>query len=184
MGRTGLAMAMGVLAVLVGCGAPDAARPAASGAAIAPAASAPAPVSVPGAPVPEMLRFSSTTLDGAAFKGESLAGKPALLWFWAPWCTKCQREAPTILEAAKSTAGKVNFVGIAAQDQVAAMRKFVEQRGVGSFTHLADTDAALWRRFGVTVQPAYAFVRADGSVEVSPQLGKDEFLAKVAGLAG
>src|SRR3712207_5182699 len=58
---------------------------------------APAPV---GTPVPEQLNFSAKTVDGQEFSGASLAGKPALLWFWAPWCPKCQAEAPTIAEAA------------------------------------------------------------------------------------
>ena len=32
------------------------------------------------------LNFSGTTLSGAPFNGSSLEGKPAVLWFWTPWC--------------------------------------------------------------------------------------------------
>lgn len=140
------------------------------------ATGAPAPV------VPEQLRFTADTVDGKQFSGESLAGKPAVLWFWAPWCPKCQGEAPTIAEAAGS-AGGVQFVGVAAQDEVSAMKDFVDRFNLGSFPHIADTDAAVWQRFGVTYQPAYAFIGSDGSVAMeTDQLDKDELLARVGAL--
>jgi thiol-disulfide isomerase/thioredoxin len=140
----------------------------------------------PGSPqapvVPEQLRFTASTVDGKEFSGESLAGKPALLWFWAPWCPKCNAEAPTIAEAA-STAGNVAFVGVAAQDELPAMQEFVQKHDLGSFPHLADTDAAVWQRFGVTYQPAYAFISSDGTVEMeADQLDKDELAARVGAL--
>lgn len=132
--------------------------------------------------VPEKLRFSARTVDGKAFSGASLAGKPAVLWFWAPWCPKCQAEAPTIAEVARTASG-VQFVGVAAQDEVAAMRDFVDRFGLGTFAHIADTDAAVWQRFGVTYQPAYAFVGSNGDIEVeTDQLGKDELVARVGSL--
>ena len=95
-----------------------------------------------------------------------MAGKAAVLWFWAPWCPKCQREAPTVASAAQANVGKVEFIGVAAQDELAAMQGFVTKYQVGSFQHLADLDASIWRRFGVIRQPAYAFISPDGSVEV------------------
>ena len=136
----------------------------------------PAPV------VPEQLRFTAKTVDGKDFSGESLAGKPAVLWFWAPWCPNCQAEAPTIAEAARS-AGDVAFVGVAAQDEVPAMADFVQRYDLGSFPHIADTDATVWKRFGVTYQPAYAFIGSDGTVEtVTDQLEAEELTARVGAL--
>ncbi|SFP39978.1 Thiol-disulfide isomerase or thioredoxin [Amycolatopsis arida] len=135
--------------------------------------------------VPERLRFTGTTLDGTQFTGESLAGKAAVLWFWAPWCPKCAAEAPTVAEAARDTAGRVSFVGIAAQDEVPAMRDFVGRHGVGDFPHVADEEGAIWQRFGVTYQPAYAFVRPDGTVDVvKQQLSARELTERVNDLAG
>ena len=175
--------------VLAGCGAtaPDAGSspPSSTG---SPAVSTPSTSSTAGgtgAPVevPERLRFTSTTLDGAAFSGETLAGKAAVLWFWAPWCPKCQREAPGVAASAKANEGKVTFLGVAAQDKVPAMQGFVDKYELGSFQHLADVDAAIWRHFEVTQQPAYAFVRPDGSVDVvKGQLSEAELGDKVAGL--
>jgi thiol-disulfide isomerase/thioredoxin len=136
----------------------------------------------PAPAVPEQLRFTTNTVDGKEFSGASLAGKPALLWFWAPWCPKCQAEAPRIAEAA-SSAGNVAFVGVAAQDEVSAMKDFVDRFDLGGFPHLADTDAVVWQRFGVTYQPAYAFISSDGTIEMeTKQLDKDELLARIGAL--
>jgi thiol-disulfide isomerase/thioredoxin len=148
-----------------------------------PADDAPVSEQAPAPVVPEELRFTAKTVDGKDFSGESLAGKPVLLWFWAPWCPNCQAEAPTIAEAARS-AGDVEFVGVAAQDEVPAMLDFVQRYDLGSFTHIADTDASVWKRFGVTYQPAYAFVSSDGKIErETDQLGKDELLARIGALS-
>lgn len=111
------------------------------------------------------LDFSSRTLAGAEFSGRNLANKPAVLWFWAPWCSTCQAEAPTIAQAAAQHPD-VTFVGVAALDEVPAMNQFVANFQLGGFTHLADTDTSVWRHFGVTQQPAFAFVAPNGTVEV------------------
>lgn len=128
----------------------------------------------------EQLQFTAKTVDGKEFSGQSLAGKPAVLWFWAPWCPTCQREAPTVAKAAGAHTG-VTFVGVAAQDEVSAMREFVSKYEVGSFAHLADTDASVWKRFGVTAQPAFAFIGADGSVEVVKGTVSEQDLAERIG---
>ncbi|MGH3555849.1 MAG: thioredoxin domain-containing protein, partial [Mycobacterium sp.] len=92
-------------------------------------------------------------------------GKPAVLLFWAPWCSHCQQAAPMVSRVAAANPA-VTFVGVAARADVPAMRVFVDKYHLGGFTQLADTDAAVWAKFGVTQQPAYAFVRPDGSVDV------------------
>jgi thiol-disulfide isomerase/thioredoxin len=180
-----------VVLLSVGCGGqpePSADAPATTGNPANPTstqAGAPASTSAADTParaVPEQLRFTAKTVDGRDFDGSSLAGKPAVLWFWAPWCPNCRAEAGDVARIAKDNAGKVTFVGVAAQDQVPAMRQFVEQYGV-DFTHVADVEAAVWRRFGVTYQPAYAFVDSSGQIEVvKKQLGGDELAARVAAL--
>lgn len=44
------------------------------------------------------------------------------------------------------------------------MLEFVERHGL-SFPSLRDDDGSLFARFGIPAQPAWAFVRPDGSVE-------------------
>jgi thiol-disulfide isomerase/thioredoxin len=134
--------------------------------------------------VADQLRFTAKTVDGADFSGDSLAGKPAVFWFWTPWCPKCQREASGVAAAARDNAS-VTFVGVAALDEVPAMRQFVERYGLGGFGHVADTDTAVWKRFGVTAQPAYAFVGRDGEVDVvTTQLSEQQLRDRVTAIAG
>ncbi|WP_159232832.1 protein disulfide oxidoreductase [Mycolicibacterium vanbaalenii] len=148
--------------MLAGCGGTGGGD-AASVTSSAPRTDAAAP-SAPAA-VPAELNFTAKTVGGQEFSGQSLVGKPVVFWFWAPWCPTCQREAPDVASVARATP-EATFVGVAALDQEPAMQRFIDEYGIGFFPNIADLDGALWQRFGVTTQPAFAFVTADGSVDV------------------
>ena len=112
------------------------------------------------------LTFRAQTVDGVAFDAADVADQPVLLWFWAPWCVVCRAEAPTIVDVAEELEGEVVVLGVAGQGRVEEMREFVADTGTERLTHVADTDGAIWRQFGVVAQPAYAFVSPDGQSEV------------------
>lgn len=136
------------------------------------------------AAVSEELRFTSETLDGDAFDGTKLAGKDAVLWFWAPWCTECRREAPHVARSQAQRPGVV-FVGVAGLGETDDMRDFVDDYDVDGFEHVADVDGSLWQRFGVVQQPAYAFIDDSGKVEVfRGELGEDGLAERVDALTG
>jgi thiol-disulfide isomerase/thioredoxin len=181
----------GVLAA-AGCGsgngATDTAAPAASA---TPTAAAPtAPVSPSGSAsaavaVPERLAFTGRTVGGAEFSGASLAGKPAVLWFWAPWCPKCRTAGPEVAKTAGKHQGKVAVVGVAGLSKdTGSMRDFVAATKTGSMTHLADDTGDVWKRFGVTSQHTYVLIAADGTVTHQGALSGDQLEARVAALAG
>jgi thiol-disulfide isomerase/thioredoxin len=117
----------------------------------------------PSAVADERFNFTGTTLNGATFSGASLAGKPAVLWFWTPWCPFCNAEAPSVSQVAAANP-KVTFVGVAARSDVAAMQGFVSKYNL-NFTNLNDADGSIWRAFNVPWQPAYVFQRPDGSTD-------------------
>ena len=107
------------------------------------------------------LNFTGTTLSGGTFNGASLQGKPAVLWFWTPWCPFCNQEAPSV--AAVSAANPaVTFVGIATRADNSALQGFVSKYGL-NFTNINDADGSIWAKFNVPWQPAYVFLRPDGS---------------------
>ncbi|MEE6139353.1 protein disulfide oxidoreductase [Mycobacterium sp. 050128] len=109
----------------------------------------------------DRLQFTGTTLSGAPFNGASLQGKPAVLWFWAPFCPFCNAEAPGVAQVAAANPG-VTFVGIAGHSDPGAEQAFVSKYGL-NFTNLNDADGSIWARYNVPWQPAYVFYRADGS---------------------
>lgn len=107
------------------------------------------------------LNFTGTTLSGAQFNGTSLQGKPAVLWFWTPWCPFCNQEAPSVAAVSAANPG-VTFVGIATRADNSALQGFVAKYGL-NFTNINDADGSIWAKFNVPWQPAYVFLRPDGS---------------------
>ncbi len=107
------------------------------------------------------LNFTGTTLSGAPFNGSSLQGKPAVMWFWTPWCPFCNAEAPSVSAVAAANPG-VTFVGVSTRADVASMQGFVSKYNL-NFTNLNDADGSIWARFNVPWQPAYVFLSPDGS---------------------
>ncbi|WP_433337064.1 redoxin domain-containing protein [Spirillospora sp. CA-294931] len=179
-----LCLTVVAIVALAGCGGSGddgEAAPATSSGAAAPGTSSGAPEAAP-----EKLRFSGTTLSGASFSGTSLAGKPAVFWFWAPWCPKCVSEGPAVAKAAGKHKGEVAFVGIAGLDKSKdRMRGFVERTGTGGLTQLDDRTGALYKHFKVTSQSSYVFMKADGSSErVSGPLDEDGVERRVRALVG
>ncbi|QWQ45133.1 redoxin domain-containing protein [Streptomyces sp. YPW6] len=191
--RTVLPAAITVtLLTLTGCGADsgsdgDAAgvSPSSSSPPVQPSPSDPSGDTASGPAVPEALRFTATTVDGKPFDGSTLAGKPTVLWFWAPWCPKCKAQAAETAKVAAETAGEVNVVGVAGLDKNAAMQDFVADTGTSGFPHLSDEKGDIWKRFEVTEQSRYVILDKDGETVYEGVLPGGEGLAdKVSGLTG
>jgi len=133
------------------------------------------------APAPKAgtLSFTGTTLDGAAFDAASLAGKPAILWFWAPWCATCASEAQSLNNIADEYAGRVAILGIAGMGDNKAMHEFVSDLEVTKVPNLDDQQGVIWKRFGITEQSTYVFVDKTGTVVDQGYLDDLQLTAKV-----
>lgn len=118
-------------------------------------------VSKPAPAYADDLNFTGTTLSGAPFNGASLQGKPSVLWFWTPWCPFCNAEAPNVSAVSAANPG-VTFVGVSTRADVGSMQNFVSKYNL-NFTNLNDADGSIWAKFRVPWQPAYVFLKADGS---------------------
>ncbi|MBB2944113.1 thiol-disulfide isomerase/thioredoxin [Actinoplanes lutulentus] len=149
-------LVLALLATLVaaaGCATAKSALPAAASVSASPAVI-----------VPQTLTFSGTTLDGAAFDAASLAGKPAMLWFWAPWCATCASEAQSVADLHDEYGDRLGILGIGGLGTNDAMKEFVSEMQVGAVPHLSDPAGKLWQRFGIAQQSWYVFVDAKGTI--------------------
>jgi thiol-disulfide isomerase/thioredoxin len=179
------ALALGVALLLAACGSSDDggdAAPSASGS----GGSATSPAASEGgdAPAASGVAFEAATLDGGTLSSEDLAGKDAVLWFWAPWCTTCRGEAPNVTAAAAAFEGEVEVIGVAGRGEVPEMEGFVSDTDTGALTHLIDEDGAIWSDYGVVAQPAFAFIDDDGTVDVVVgALGEDALTERLSALA-
>lgn len=183
---TSVLATLAVLAVATGCaddtssgtagsGSPSAAAPAATSAASPDASGAPA--------VPSTLTFTARAVGGAEFNGATLAGKPTVLWFWAPWCSTCAGQADGVKATAEQLAGKVNVVGVAGLDDETAMRRFITERQLDAMPHLSDEAGIVWKKFGVTSQSTFVLLDSRGAVVHKGVLTGDDLPGRAAALS-
>jgi len=133
-------------------------------AAASPSGPASAPASTSPAAVPAALSFTGKTLDGTAFDAAALAGRPVVLWFWAPWCATCASQAWTVAEIAPAYRDTVPIVGVAGLGEQKAMKSFVTEFDLGGTTQIDDRAGALWRRFKVAEQSTFVVLDRTGRV--------------------
>jgi peroxiredoxin len=136
-----------------------------------------------GASVPTTLQFTARTVDGQQFDGATLAGKPAVLWFWASWCPRCRAAAGEVAAVQRENAARVNVVGVAGlRSGEESMREFVREQGIDGFPNLADDAGEVWRRFGVTTQEYFVLLDRAGKVVHSGPLSSQDLRQRVATL--
>lgn len=171
--------------VLAGCGsgaadldaAPTPPTVAPSTPADSPSAPAPgASASTASSAVPGVLRFSGKTVSGATFRGSSLAGRPVVLWFWAPWCAVCRSQAPKVSALTAKYGDDLAVVGIGSLDSAGAIAGFADQ--VNGPVHLSDPKGSLWKRFRIAEQSSFVVLDADGTEVLRTGYNDDGDLAK------
>jgi thiol-disulfide isomerase/thioredoxin len=128
------------------------------------------------------LAFTGKTLDGAAFDAATLAGKPAILWFWAPWCANCASEAQSINDLKDEYGDRLAVLGIAGMGDNKAMHQFVSDLEVTKVPNLDDQQGVLWKRFGITEQSTYVLVDKAGKILDKAYLDDLQLTTKVKSL--
>jgi thiol-disulfide isomerase/thioredoxin len=128
------------------------------------------------------LAFTGKTLDGAAFDAATLAGKPAILWFWAPWCATCASEAQSINDLKDEYGDRLAVLGIAGMGDNKAMHQFVSDLEVTKVPNLDDQQGVLWKRFGITEQSTYVLVDKAGKILDKAYLDDLQLTTKVKSL--
>ncbi len=135
--------------------------------------------------VPATLEFSAETVSGEAFEGASLAGRPTVLWFWAPWCPTCRAQIGGVSGLVDDYGDDVSFVGVGSLDEVSAIEDFAADvpADPADLPQLLDPDGAVWRHFGVVEQSTYVVLDAEGAVVSEGYLGDAELADLVSDLA-
>lgn len=90
-----------------------------------------------------------------------LRGKPAVINFWASWCTPCKDEADEFARTARRFEDDVRFLGITMLDGETNARKFISEYEI-PYESAQDTRGVVAKRYGVTGVPETMFVDADG----------------------
>ena len=98
------------------------------------------------------------TLALATFRG-----KPLVINFWASWCVPCQTEMPLLEQAYRAEHGRVQFLGIDANDTSGPARAFLAQVHV-TYPTVADNKGDVAIRYGLFGLPTTVFVSASGKV--------------------
>ena len=124
--------------------------------------------------------FTLTGTDGKKVSLADLAGRPAVINFWATYCPPCRAEMP-MLQKRTAAAPAVQLVLIDEGDSAQAARDFLSALGIHQVA-LLDSDLAVGHAYGAVALPTTVFVRADGSIAFR-QLGQLDDLVLVAQLS-
>lgn len=106
--------------------------------------------------------FKLTGTDGRQVTIASLAGKPAVINFWASYCPPCRAEMPLLQRLVGQRAG-VQLVLVDEGDSSQAARSFLGSVGI-SQAALLDSDLAVGHEYGAIALPTTVFVRSDGTI--------------------
>ncbi len=127
--------------------------------------------------------FELTTTDGRKLGLADLAGKAAVINFWASYCPPCKAEMPLLQQQVGQQSG-VRLVLIDEGDSAQAARSFLSAVGVHEAA-LLDSDLGAGRAYRVSALPMTVFVRADGTISGRQigQLSESVLAAELSNLA-
>jgi peroxiredoxin len=115
----------------------------------------------PGNLAPE---FQLTQLGGTALTLSDLRGEPAVLVFWASWCSFCKEEAPHVNKLAEAFANRgVHVFGINVRDSQARTEWGVKNFGI-HYPVVRDENGDAARDYNVEGIPNVLFLDRKGVV--------------------
>ncbi len=111
-----------------------------------------------GGPMPA---FELPRLEGGTMSGESLAGRPVVINFWATWCQPCRREFPLLNDLHRDP--RVEVVTVALDKEGAGrVAPFVAREGLDYPVLLGDQE--VFERFGGFAIPYTLVIDPAGTV--------------------
>jgi thiol-disulfide isomerase/thioredoxin len=107
--------------------------------------------------------LGSRTLTGAPFSLRSLRGRPAVINFWASWCSGCRSEAGQLARASKRLGSQAAFIGVDVTDHKKSALRFARSHG-WRYPLVPDGGDTIAIRYGVVGLPTTVFVDSRGVV--------------------
>ena len=124
--------------------------------------------------------FELKTLSGEKIKLSDLRGKNVLLNFWASWCIPCLQEAPSLERLSKLNPEKLIVLGVAVDDELEDVAKFVKDHQV-SFPIILDDQSDVKNKFDVVGFPESFFIDHQGKIKLILDPDKQTYEAKISG---
>jgi cytochrome c biogenesis protein CcmG/thiol:disulfide interchange protein DsbE len=94
---------------------------------------------------------------------KKLRGQPAVLNFWASWCTACGAEAAQLARAAHADRGKVVFVGLDVNDFGSDAHRFLQRHHV-DYVSLRARGSSVYDAYGLIGLPETYYLDGKGRV--------------------
>jgi len=110
------------------------------------------------APDFEIELFSGKKIKLSDFKGE----KPVVVNFWASWCGPCRAEGDTLAKVGSEYKDKVEFIGIATNDNQRDAKAFLDEFDITYKNGLDKSNIA--RSYNITGIPTTFFIDSEGNI--------------------
>jgi len=121
------------------------------------------------------------TLGGeAAPLAKAISGKPAVIYFWATWCSNCRELEPTMDAAYKAHGAQVAFTGVAVgvNQSTERVKRYTAEHYVG-WTHYFDRRGAGVEAYDVPATSYVVVVNKAGVVVYTGLGGKQDIEAAI-----
>jgi thiol-disulfide isomerase/thioredoxin len=121
------------------------------------------------------------TLDSAAVRlSSAIAGKPAVIYFWATWCANCRQLEPTMDAAFKRHGAQVAFAAVAVGVNQSAerVRRYTTEHYVG-WSHFYDRRGNAVAAYDVPATSYVVVVDKAGTVVYGGVGGKQDIEAAI-----
>jgi cytochrome c biogenesis protein CcmG/thiol:disulfide interchange protein DsbE len=106
---------------------------------------------------------------GNPVSAAALAGRPAVINFWATWCAPCYEEHPVLVAAARTYGERVRFLGVVYEDEESRVLEFLKQAD-SAYPSLMDPEGRAAVAYGVFGVPETFFLDAQGQIVAKESL--------------
>jgi thiol-disulfide isomerase/thioredoxin len=107
--------------------------------------------------------WSFVDTSGTTHSRDTAAGKPAVVFFMATWCVKCQGTAPTLTELAKSRDVRMYTVSWDPQEDEADLARWMDKYG-HAWPHGVDPGSKTAQTFQINAQSSLVVLDPSGNL--------------------